>query len=846
MSQSSSKKPLSDIKSINQRHYSGLTSKNSLDNCLIDDIRSFCKQRSVIEKDYAQALQKLSNAFITKKEIATMTKQSQENLCMQDSRNLWYIWRNILQETQLNSAARQRLSECHLRLSTELKPLKSQRLATSKQIFDQLKSLQGDLAASVQEMCKSHKVYHEEEKQSHDIRSKSYVAEEKLRRKSTNLFNSMATLHRNHEKLASYKEACETRSTSARNEYLFQLAAINAHLKHYYNKDIPDLSRILDGDLYERIREVFSTICKNEAEMAAIHHKKFDKLSLCSSEISRNHEWQAFAKELQVEDCDVLQYAFQPCEKDQIKSLCPPHAKDEETLDQIGRKLARRLVIRQRRIKAYIDEMRSLQSDNHSNGQHSETKSNSLEYEENEHSMGFNLEYVENKLEELQFAIRREEIEKCKVDACLQLMRQSPVNVEALIKEAEQAAETAEKAALAERERLRQKEAYDKQHGISPLEDSPSPQAADEHVITKREQKSFIISDDSRLYSYLIGSGDDSYLSGGPFTGHKINQTHPSESNDLINFDSYLGLEQNTSFAPSFLGESGGSSNGDDYTSTKVDCGSSAGSSSCKSPEGSKSSDMESVWSEQGRLRKATVIREYRARNRTESDLVKFENVVLLEKPPPMETTDMAWVKVRSLIDGKEGQVPLRCLELHKSPAPLPPVTSSSASSQEQQTRKTQGAHSPSPPREPAPKLSPNFVENLIPGDEIKSLMEGDFVRTLVDYTGSDPDELTFVSGSVIRVTSNCRGANISSCSADSRKSAASNGTSGIFSASVDDGWWEGDLILTLDRPGLYSVRRGVFASMLVEPLPDSLVERWQDLWEQSQLAIGESLLPYT
>lgn len=55
----------------------------------------------------------------------------------------------------------------------------------------------------MQEMVKSQKIYSEEEKQAHDTRVKAMNVEDKLKRRSTNIFNSMAQLHRNHAKVIS-------------------------------------------------------------------------------------------------------------------------------------------------------------------------------------------------------------------------------------------------------------------------------------------------------------------------------------------------------------------------------------------------------------------------------------------------------------------------------------------------------------------------------------------------------------------------------------------------------------------------------------------------------------------
>jgi len=40
------------------------------------------------------------------------------------------------------------------------------------------------------------------------------------------------------------REACEVKSTAARNDYLLSLTAANAHLQRYYNSDTPELMKV--------------------------------------------------------------------------------------------------------------------------------------------------------------------------------------------------------------------------------------------------------------------------------------------------------------------------------------------------------------------------------------------------------------------------------------------------------------------------------------------------------------------------------------------------------------------------------------------------------------------------
>ncbi|OON15282.1 hypothetical protein X801_08918, partial [Opisthorchis viverrini] len=74
------------------------------------------------------------------------------------------------------------------------------------------------------------------------------------------------------------RQAYDARSATARNEYLFQLAAINAHLRHYFTKDVPSLVKTLDGELFEKLSEVLSTLSQHEAEMCALTRERFQRV----------------------------------------------------------------------------------------------------------------------------------------------------------------------------------------------------------------------------------------------------------------------------------------------------------------------------------------------------------------------------------------------------------------------------------------------------------------------------------------------------------------------------------------------------------------------------------------
>ncbi|CAI2724313.1 unnamed protein product [Schistosoma spindalis] len=932
-----SMKPLNQLKTIHNEHYAKLQSKNASETELLDDLRMYCKQRALIEREYGQSLQKLVNSFLSKKEFTTQSSYSSENdtILSNKQHNVWHIWYSLLAESNNLALSHLRASDNQQRLSTELKPLKSQRLSVNKRVFEQLKILQGDLAACVQEMVKSHKVYAEEEKQAQETRLKTLAAKEKIQRRSTDIFHSMAQLHKNYDKLLGKRQAFDSRSTTARNEYLFQLTAINAHLKHYFSEDLPVLAKTLDGELYEKLGEVFTTLCENEIEFCTITQKRFDNLFKESSQINRTNAWEDFLKLSPLFNKPV-QYQFEPIKGDETTKLCS--ATNESNLEQIARKLSRRLVIRERCIKSYENEMKMLQAgyvtpvssmmtgSNHQIQQQQQPTNS--ETENNNELLAFNQEYVENKVEELQFAIRREKIEQVKIEACLSLLRNSSIDINEFISEARIAAEAA---AVAVAVQLNNDE---RNNG-----EGSSDSAASSSGVNQ------FIDHDSRLLS----EWDQSYTPyGSEFLGRNTT-TYPFQrslnvdDNDDIESTNRLcrnGINNwsSTFPRPSTSGQMDNSTDGTPHptyrsssqTSTKLNClnqnnlfpnnnetrvkhdyqnvsqissrthdditvhrstinndnnnnkshpndtfnsFSSVRIGSSNNLTNNKDDiDFEAIWSENNRLHRATVVHEFRAKKSNELDLVVHETVVLLSSEP-----QNGWIKVRSLIDGNEGLVPISYLKL--SNVDVPKQNSKIIMNGDNSNQSISALHSSgndilhfkltkcSEDNDQKNSKKPNQMDStflslppevdpplLLCTDEFSSHeiskppLSGSFVRSLIDFHGTNPDELSFKAGAVIRVIGRAPNINglINNSSSSTTTTTRRDQLTSISGYSIDDGWWEGDLLVTEsnknDDQQFYSIR-GVFPSMLVQSLSSVDSELWTVRWNNIvPLPLGNSL----
>ncbi|VDO15691.1 unnamed protein product, partial [Rodentolepis nana] len=160
---------------------------------------------------------------------------------------------------------------------------------------------------------------------------------------------------------------------------------------------------------------------------------------------------------------------------------------------------------------------------------------------------------------------------------------------------------------------------------------------------------------------------------------------------------------------------------------------------------------------------------------------------------------------VRSLLDNKEGLVPRAFLSIEPTPplAPPHPVISSTLThnkgggTPEIDVPKSNNSVNTST----APPNLPPSNPTASPHPPMAQVLAGQFVRTLIDFDGSAEDELSFRVGTVIHVLGR------------------------PAEGEVDDGWIEGELV-PLSDTDTSPPPRGVFPSMLVEPVPAE--ESWR------------------
>ncbi|CAH1776504.1 unnamed protein product [Owenia fusiformis] len=419
-------KPAVQLKNNHAEQLNKLQAKHQQEYDLLEDIRNFSKQRSTIEKDYAQALSKLANQYLSKsKDWPPSPDISSDD--GKDHKTAHSVWRTVLEQT--DTVAKQRLEHAETILQSIHEPVKQVRTnkgQQAKKVFDQVKVLQNEISQTVNEMVKSQTEYSKEEHLAHDARVKASEAEQKLKKRSIGLFSSMASLQKNTAKLTARKDACEVKSTSARNDYLLNMAAANAqHIRHS-STDLPELIQNLDGETFDRIRDYFLVLGTLEVQSCGVTQECFSRVLLESGMISQTYNLQCFLHNNFV-FTNLVQYKFEPCDNDQVTGISTDHNAREQ-VESEAKKWATKVAKESKAIRDYTRKYNALQASINNSGNKKRAPSESSSGDGKEKDK--NEVDPETRLEELKQYIRRAETARMKAEGRLDLLRIAGINVD--------------------------------------------------------------------------------------------------------------------------------------------------------------------------------------------------------------------------------------------------------------------------------------------------------------------------------------------------------------------------------------------------------------------------------
>ncbi|XP_033743742.1 F-BAR and double SH3 domains protein 2-like isoform X2 [Pecten maximus] len=409
------------LKNIHAEQVAKLQAKHQQECDLLEDIRNFARQRSIIEKEYAQSLLKLTTGLLKRDFPATPDLSTEDG---QEHRTALGVWRVILEETENLAKAKLQAAEIYMeKIAEPVKPLRATKIQCQKKVMPQLTTLHQEVSQSVMEMAKSQKGYNLDENVSHEARLKAADTNNRLARRSTGIFQSLTSLQQKSAKLNSRKDMCEAKSCQSRNEYVLNMSAANAHQIRYYSIDLPDLMKTLDADMFERVEEYFTVLGSTGLEISTQEKDSCENIVSLAKMIDRQFNHQCFLYCNHV-FTDLTQYHFEPCQNDECNKVSKDHNAGLQ-LDKEARKWATKAAKESKTIKEFSASLKSLQD---------QAQGDKL----SDSGMDINTSQdLEQRIEETRFCLRKSEIAKCKAEARLEALRQAEVNVDEWIASAQ-------------------------------------------------------------------------------------------------------------------------------------------------------------------------------------------------------------------------------------------------------------------------------------------------------------------------------------------------------------------------------------------------------------------------
>ncbi|TNM85256.1 hypothetical protein fugu_009434 [Takifugu bimaculatus] len=322
-----------ELKHTHAEQMNRLSVKHQTECDLLEDLRTFSLKRAAVEKDYAQALQKLANQYLKREWPGCQTDDEDE------PRNMYCVWRAYLEGSIQVSQAR--ISTCEnykVQVSDQVKMFRLQKEQQLKKCTDQLMAVQAELQDSIKEVMKSRKKYQEAETMAQAVREKADMDA----RSRLSLFQSRSSLQRANVK------------------------------RHYYDTDLINCIKVLDGQIYTQVKDYLASLCQIELDGYQTVDQIFGHLVKVSNGALQDFQEQLFIQKNQIFQ-QPPEFLFQPIDSDSVMQLQRESGTaEEQSLDKEARKWASRVAREYKsvvHIQKTLEEYRTQETSEHNSAE---------------------------------------------------------------------------------------------------------------------------------------------------------------------------------------------------------------------------------------------------------------------------------------------------------------------------------------------------------------------------------------------------------------------------------------------------------------------------------------------
>ncbi|EHA99371.1 FCH and double SH3 domains protein 1, partial [Heterocephalus glaber] len=316
-------KPAQEVKLRFLEQLSILQARQQKEADLLEDIRSYSKQRAAIEREYGQALQKLAGPFLKREGQRSGEMDSRPSLGR--DRTVFAAWRCLLDATVAGGQTRLQVSDRFRDLAGGTG--RSAKEQVLRKGTESLQKAQAEVLQSVRELSRSRKLYGQRQRVWALAQEKAADVQARLNRSDHGIFHSRTSLQKLSTKLSAQSTQYSQQLRAARNEYLLNLVATNAHLDHYYKEELPALLKDLVSELLEHLRDPLTLLSCTELEAAEMVLEHAHHGGQAISQVNWEHDVKLFLQEPEVFSSTPPQQ-FQPAGADQV---CVLEGRAEDT-----------------------------------------------------------------------------------------------------------------------------------------------------------------------------------------------------------------------------------------------------------------------------------------------------------------------------------------------------------------------------------------------------------------------------------------------------------------------------------------------------------------------------------
>uniref|UniRef100_A0A5F4W0I6 FCH and double SH3 domains 1 n=1 Tax=Callithrix jacchus TaxID=9483 RepID=A0A5F4W0I6_CALJA len=294
-------KPAQEVKLRFLEQLSILQTRQQREADLLEDIRELG-----LRWLFHQALQKLAGPFL---------KREGHRSGEMDNRTVFGAWRCLLDATVAGGQTRIQASDRYRDLAGGTG--RSAKEQVLRKGTENLQRAQAEVLQSVRELSRSRKLYGQRERVWALAQEKAADVQARLNRSDHGIFHSRTSLQKLSTKLSTQSAQYSQQLRAARNEYLLNLVATNAHLDHYYQEELPALLKALVSELSEHLRDPLTSLSCTELEAAEVILEHAHRGEQTISQVSWEQDLKLFLQEPGVFSPTPPQQ-FQPAGTDQV------------------------------------------------------------------------------------------------------------------------------------------------------------------------------------------------------------------------------------------------------------------------------------------------------------------------------------------------------------------------------------------------------------------------------------------------------------------------------------------------------------------------------------------------